>query len=118
MIAYMYENDVLQIKTGSSMVSDKLLAAAAVKQVDNCSPNIFNLYLNDVFDAFNKEVYDPLKLGSTSFICLLYADDIILLSESEADLQRCLDKLSQYCKLWCLNVNNEKSKVMIFNKAG
>ena len=33
-------------------------------------------------------------------------------------MQKCLDKLSEYCKTWCLNVNHEKSKVMIFNKAG
>ena len=48
----------------------------------------------------------------------MYADDIILLSESESGLQKCLDKLSQYCKSRCQNVNQEKSKVMIFNKAG
>ena len=60
---------------------------------------------------------DPVKLGSTIFNCLLYADDIILFSESEAGLQKCLVKLSQYCKSWCPNVNYEKSKVMIFNKA-
>ena len=95
-----------------------LKAKTGVKQGDNLSPNIFNLYLNDIVDALNKEVCDPVKLGSTNFNCLLYADDIILLSESEAGLQKCPDKLSQYCESWCLNVNYEKSKVMIFNKAG
>ena len=85
-----------------------------MKQGDNLSPNIFNLYLNDIVDALDNEICDPVKLGSTSFNCLLYTDDIILLSESETGLQKCLDKLSEYCKTWCLNVNHEKSKVMIF----
>ena len=49
----------------------------------------------------------------------MYADDIILLHESETDLQKSLDKLNQRCESWCLNVNHEKkSKVKIFNKAG
>ena len=88
----MYENNVLQIKTGSAMLSDKFLATVGVKQGDNLSPNISNLYLNEIVDAFKKEVCDPVKLGSTNFNCLLYADDIILLSESEAGRQKCLDK--------------------------
>ena len=67
-------------------------------------------------DAFDKDVCDPVKLGSTYFNCLLYADDIILLSELATGLQKCRSTLGQYCKSWCLNVNYDKSKVMIFNK--
>ena len=80
-IASMYENNVLEVKTGRAMLSDKFLATDGVKQGDNISLNIFNLYLNDIVDAFNTGVCDPVKLGSTNFNCLLYADDIILLSE-------------------------------------
>ena len=100
------------------MLSNQFVATVGVKQGDNLSPNIFNLYLNDMVDAFDKDVCDPVKLGSTYFNCLLYADDIILLSESATGLQKCLNTLSQYCKSWCLNVNYDKSKVMIFNKLG
>ena len=83
MIASMYENNILQMRT------------VGVKQ--ELSPNIFKIYLNDIIDAFSKEVHGTIKLGSKGFNCLLYANDIILLSESEACLQKCLDKLSQYC---------------------
>ena len=76
MIASMYENNTLQIKT------------VGVKQCDNLSQSIFKIYLNDIVDAFNKEVHDAIKLGSKCFNCLLYADNIILLSESEAGLQK------------------------------
>ena len=114
----MFENNVLQIKTGNDMPSDTLLATARVKQGDNLSTSIFKLYLNGIVNAPNIEVCDPAKLGSTNFNCWLYAYDIILLSELEAGLQECIDKLSQYCESWCLNVNYEKSKVMIYNKVG
>ena len=100
------------------MLSNKFVATVGVKQGDSLRPNIFNQYLNDMVDAFDKDVFDPVKLGSTYFNCLLYADDIILLSEWAAGLQKCPNPLSQYCKSWCLHVNYDKSKVMIFNKPG
>ena len=43
------------------MLSDKILTAVDVKQGDNPRPNIFNLYLNDIVDALNKEECDPVK---------------------------------------------------------
>ena len=48
----------------------------------------------------------------------MYADDLILLSESEAGLQNSLNALHSYCKKWNLTVNLKKSQVMIFNIAG
>ena len=48
MIASMYENNILQMNT------------VGVKQCDNLSQNIFKTYLNDIVDAFNKEMHDAI----------------------------------------------------------
>ena len=48
----------------------------------------------------------------------MYADDLIILSESTCGLQCALDKLQSYCMKWKLLVNIDKSNVMIFNKRG
>jgi hypothetical protein len=48
----------------------------------------------------------------------MYADDIVLISESAKGLQNCLNKLSNYCDMWNLSVNIDKSKVILFNKSG
>jgi hypothetical protein len=50
--------------------------------------------------------------------CLLYADDVILLSNSQTGLQSKLDSLELFCKEWCMSVNISKTKVVIFNKSG
>ena len=51
--------------------------------------------------------------------CLIYADDIVLLSTSSTGLQNKLNKLSKYCKDWFLDVKDSKTKVTIFlNKPG
>lgn len=48
----------------------------------------------------------------------MYADDVILLSQSADGLQECLSKLNIYCETWGLEVNIKKSKSMIFNNSG
>ena len=41
-------------------------------------------------------------LGPKQVPCLLYADDLILISESKEGLQKSIDKLSQFTKEWFL----------------
>ena len=48
----------------------------------------------------------------------MFADDLVLISESASGLQNCLTKLQHYCEKWCLTINIEKTKVIIFNKGG
>ena len=50
--------------------------------------------------------------------CLLYADDLVLLSSCPNGLQKCLDALQDFCTSWKLEVNIDKSKVLIFNSNG
>ena len=78
---------------------------------------MFNIFVNDIVDLFDSTC-DPLIMGECKINCLLYADDLILLSESEHGLQRCLDKLSCYAKKWQMRINIKKTKAIIFNKSG
>ena len=48
--------------------------------------------------------------------CLLYADDVTIMSTSKAGLQRALDQLDAYCQDWGLEVNGKKSHVVCFSK--
>jgi hypothetical protein len=47
---------------------------------------------------------------------LLYADDTIILPETEADMQYALAIFEKYCLHWKLKVNLQKTKVTIFCK--
>jgi hypothetical protein len=47
---------------------------------------------------------DPLDLNGKLVSCLLYADDIVLLSESAQGLQNLLNKLKIFCDKWHLQV--------------
>ena len=67
-----------------------------VKQGCILNPTLFSLYINDLIDHFGPEC-EPLELNRKPISCLLYADDIILLSESAKGLQKSLDILKTYC---------------------
>ena len=60
----------------------------------------------------------PVSLNTSKINCLMYADDVILLSETPAGLQNSLSHLQKYCTKWGLEVNTKKTKSLIFNNTG
>ena len=87
-----------------------------VRQGDSLSPSLFNLYINDICDLFEMDDTSPLILESTKLGSLLFADDLLLVSESKEGLQNSLNKLSDYCDKWQLPVNCTKTKAMVISK--
>ena len=88
-----------------------------VRQGDPLSPTLFNLFLNDIFNELKRGNCDPVSLNdSDHFNALAYADDIVLLSETQEGLQRALDITEKYCKKWRLSINHSKTKSMVFSR--
>ena len=81
----------------------------SVLQGDNVSPRFFNLYISDL-KAFLGVDNDTPKLVSTPINCLMYADDLVLMSRSELGLQILLNTLGKYCRIWRKEVDIEKPK--------
>ena len=48
----------------------------------------------------------------------MYADDLLILSETEQGLICSLHKLKRYSDKWGLTISEEKTKITIFNKTG
>ena len=92
-------------------------STVGVKQGCVLSPILFNLYLSDFPDMFD-ESCAPVSINNKKLNCLMFADDVVLLSESSEGLQNCLNRLSKYCAKWQLTINLSKTKVVIFNKGG
>ena len=88
-----------------------------VRQGCILSPLLFNLYFNELPYILNNNAVDPISLPDGShFNCLLYADDLLLISSSAEGLEQTLNRLSKYCQDWLLNINPSKTKVIIFQK--
>ena len=83
-----------------------------LKQGCVLSPLFFNAFVTDLILAIKSlDCGIPIFLESSISI-LLYADDIVLLSKSEANMQIMLDYLDKWCETWGLTIIFNKSKVM------
>jgi hypothetical protein len=103
----MYSSSKFIVKK-EKCISEVCKTYGGVRQNDGLSPLLCNLYTNDL-----PNITDPVSLDVRR---LLYADDLILLSESEKVLQSCLDNLNSYCNRWKLKINISKTKVIVFSK--
>ena len=63
----------------------------------------------------SSELKDKLNLYLKLSI-ILYGDYTVIIAESAADLQKQLDSFSDYCDIWTLKVNVEKSKIVVFSQ--
>ena len=89
------------------------MSNCGVRQGDSLSPILFALYINDLA----REIIDQnkgIKLDNINISILLYADDIVLISESDQNLQDILDYMHRWCFNWKLKLNVDKSSVVHF----
>ena len=79
----------------------------------------FTLYVNDLENEFTiKRGNTPTELQLLSLYLLMYADDMVLLTESINELQNMLNILQNYTTEWSLDVNIQKSKVVVLRNGG
>ncbi len=114
-IKRMYESCLSRIKLRNGL-TELFSTTIGIKQGDSLSPSLFNLFINDIVDELKNIGTDPVSLNNRKLECLLYADDILLLSETSVGLQRSLDCLNTFSKKWGLTVNCQKTKIMIFHR--
>ena len=62
-----------------------------------------------MFGLFDNAKCDPVKLHTKLIHCFMYADDLLILSETEN---------GNYAKKWKLKISAKKTKIIVFNKAG
>ncbi len=85
-ISDMYSNSKATMKL-SDGITDYFETNVGVKQGCVISPTLFNIFLNDIPKIFDTTMSLPFTLYAELINCLLYADDIALISSTEEGLQ-------------------------------
>ena len=68
-----------------------------VKQGDNMSPNLYSAYVNELLNELEC-CRTGVTIAGHMVTVLAYADDLVLISATQAGLQRQLDILERWCK--------------------
>ena len=75
-------------------------------------PNFFNLFINALIENI-KKLGLGVKCGELIF---KFADDVVLMAETEKDLQWMLKALHFWCECWLLCINISKTKIVHFRQ--
>ena len=86
-----------------------------VRQGDTLSPTLFSIFINDLVSDINN-LSSGIKFENNEISILLYADDVVLLSDSHKNLQTMLNTLHNWCTKWKVYINQEKSSIIHFRK--
>ena len=113
-ILALYEAVKGQIRTHEG-VSEPIHSTIGVTQGCPLSPTLFGLYIDEISEYIEKGGGRGAQLAGTWMPLLLYADDIVLISDSSEGMQRHLDTLRTFALDSGMSVNLDKTKVMVFN---
>jgi hypothetical protein len=82
------------------------------------SPILFSLFLEDLETHLQDSGELGIELDQLTLFVILFADDLVLMSETAEGLQNMLNALHGYCVKWNLVVNVTKTKLMVFRRGG
>ncbi len=116
-----YENASASVRENGEL-SESFNIEVGVSQGYVMSPWLFSIYMDGCIREMKVRVRDlgarlNVRSVEQSLVAGLYADDTVLVAESEGMLQRIVDEFERVCKRTKLKVNASKSKVMVFERA-
>ena len=110
-----YENDDACINLNNK-ISETFKLNRWVRQGCILSP-LFNIFMSDLSGVLDS-IQNTTNYETTIPSCLIWADDIVLMSETEEGLKGMLKAMGKYCRENQLILKTKKTKCMIFNKTG
>ena len=95
-------------------ISEEVRIQKGVRQGCVLSPSLFNLYTEYIFREIDQA--PGLKINGEVINNLRYADDTVLLAETEEDLQELVTIIEVHSKKFGLSMNVKKTKAMVISK--
>ncbi|KAJ0169527.1 hypothetical protein K1T71_014712 [Dendrolimus kikuchii] len=112
LLRYWYENQTNHVRWGDTVSSDYKLKCG-VRQGGLTSPDLFNLYINDLIVEL-RSTRIGCHVGGVCLNNISYADDMVLLSPSISALRKLLSICEGYAAKHGLKYNENKTQMMVF----
>ena len=87
-----------------------------MRQGCSLSPWLFNVFLDMVAQEATAQFNGGVRLDKCTMQLLMFADDTVLLAETEEDLQHNVKEFSEAVKRHRLAMNTEKTTTMVFSR--
>ncbi|KAL1447284.1 hypothetical protein WDU94_007617, partial [Cyamophila willieti] len=118
-IRALYSQAKCRVRVAGNEYTEDIKKTKGIMQGDSLSPLIFILVVADLNCYLMDKGFRGIQVdSSTEVILLMYADDLVVLSHSKIDLQKKMKAIEEYCERNKLEVNAEKTKVVVFRKSG
>ena len=106
--------NIIGMNAGNGISEDFRVITQRVRQGCPLSPVLFNLYLDQVIRVWLKKLKTSKYFKDLFFNTLLFADDQLIISDTEDNLQRTVDLLYNISKEYNLEIVTKKMKVFGF----
>ena len=118
-IQSMYKVVKARVRVGGDL-TDCFMCPKGLRQGDICSPVLFSLFIDELAQEISLRGKHGITLTpkQVQLMILLFADDVLLLSHTVVGLQRQLNILKDTAVRLGLEVNMDKSKIIVFRKGG
>ena len=111
-----YTHDTARVMLNTGCLTNPFPVNQGVKQGCVLSPLLFILFIDELPYQLEVANINPPRIGidNIPIPALLFADDLVILSESQKGLQKGLEELELFCDKKILKVNTRKTKTMVF----
>ena len=114
----MYSSIRSCVEINQNALTELFSCNKGMRQGDGLSPVLFSLSMDDLPQYFKESKSPGVMLGNRTINCLMYSDDLLIISPSPAGLQQSLNVIHRHAQQWKLKVNTKKSNIMIFSGNG
>ena len=117
-IQHMYSRSTTRIKL-IKKVSEAINVEMGTEQGHPMSPELFKIFIHDLSTELNRlTTTNAPSLGGLTVNHLLWANDLVLLALDATALQILLNILRSFVDIWELEINTDKTNIMVFNTSG
>jgi hypothetical protein len=106
--------NIIRINTGKGTYEDSRVTNQGVRQGCLLSPVLFNLYIDEITRIWSKELKTSKYFKELICNTILFADDQVIISDTEDNLQKAVYLLYKKSKEYNLEISTNKMKVIGF----
>jgi hypothetical protein len=115
-LLFMYKNQRLRIKW-NDVFSDDFPVTNGIKQGGVLSPLLFGVYIDVLIKKLRSSGFGC-TIGPHYTGCIVYADDIVLLSPTKMGMEHMIKICQEYSDEYHVTFNSLKSQYIVFGQAG